>query len=155
MKDRNCTSFSVDNSVLLREIRYYVIILILLCWKICHMFPMEQPAFPTRNAPIDKRNLFLLSGRAVSRCWHKNLQEKYVLPNRKSNFLNSIYLRKQTFKNQIAQIKLCKENHEVQLSLYISKLSIFSCQLFCSSFPFHYFTFCLRFFFSDCRYHRQ
>ena len=30
----------------------------------CHIFPgvMEKPAFPTKDAPIDKRNLFLLSG---------------------------------------------------------------------------------------------
>ena len=32
------------------------------------MFPgvIEKPAFSTRDAPIDKRNLFVLSGRAVS-----------------------------------------------------------------------------------------
>ena len=43
-----------------------------------HMFPcvMEKPAFPARDAPIDKRNLFLLIGRAVSRCRHTSLQEK-------------------------------------------------------------------------------
>ena len=43
-----------------------------------HMFPcvMEKPVFPTRDVPIDKRNLFLLSGRAVSRCRDKSLQEK-------------------------------------------------------------------------------
>ena len=38
----------------------------------------EKPAFPTRDAPIDKRNLFLLSGIAVFRCRHKSLQEKKV-----------------------------------------------------------------------------
>ena len=44
----------------------------------CHMLPfvMEKPAFPTRDAKIDKRNLFLLSERAVSRCEHKGLQGK-------------------------------------------------------------------------------
>ena len=40
-----------------------------------HMFPcvMEKPAFPTRDEPLDKTNLFVLSGRAVSRCRHKSL----------------------------------------------------------------------------------
>ena len=69
------------------------------------MFPclMEKPAFSTRDAPIDKTNLFLLSGRTVSRCKYKN--------------------------------------HGVQLSLYILKLSIFSCQLFCNSCSFSLFHF--------------
>ena len=37
--------------------------------KICHMFPsvMEKPAFLAWDAPIDKRNLFLLSGKDFSR----------------------------------------------------------------------------------------
>ena len=47
---------------------------------------MEKPAFLTGDAPIDKGNLFLLSGRAVSRCSYKSLQEKQVLTDRKSNF---------------------------------------------------------------------
>ena len=53
-------------------------ILILLWWKMCYMFPcvMEKPAFATRDAPIDKRNLFLLSWWAISRCKHKSLKEK-------------------------------------------------------------------------------
>ena len=46
----------------------------------------EKPAFPTGDAPIDKRNLFLLSGRAVFRCRQKSLQEKYVPTDRKNNF---------------------------------------------------------------------
>ena len=52
------------------------------------MFPciMEKPAFPIRDTPIDERNLFLPSGRAVSRCRHKILQKNLVLTNRKSNF---------------------------------------------------------------------
>ena len=37
---------------------------------------MEKPAFPTKDAPIDKRNLFLLGGRAVSHCREKRLLEK-------------------------------------------------------------------------------
>ena len=45
-------------------------------------------------------------------------------------------------------MKLCKENHGIQLSLYILKLSIFSCQPFCNSgIHFHYFTFCFKFYF--------
>ena len=59
--------------------RYFkacLIILILLWWKMCHMFPCfrEKPGFPTRNTPIDK--LFLLSEWAAFRCGHKSLQEK-------------------------------------------------------------------------------
>ena len=44
------------------------------------MFPCfrEKPGFPTRDAPVDKRNLFLLSGRAVFRCRYKTSQEKQV-----------------------------------------------------------------------------
>ena len=42
---------------------------------------MEKPAFPTRDAPIGKRNLFLLSGRAVSSCRHK-IMEKPAFPTR-------------------------------------------------------------------------
>ena len=39
------------------------------------MFPrvMERPAFPIKDASLDKRNLFLLTRRAVSRCRHKKL----------------------------------------------------------------------------------
>ena len=37
---------------------------------------LEKPAFPTKDALIDKRNLFLLGGRAVSRCRQKRLLEK-------------------------------------------------------------------------------
>ena len=42
------------------------------------MFPcvMEKPTFPTKEATTDKKNLFLLSGRAISPCKHKSLQKK-------------------------------------------------------------------------------
>ena len=111
----------------------------------CHIFPCvtEKPAFPTRDAPIDKRNVFLLSRRAVSRCRHKSLHEKQVptVFQIGSKFPNSNYLRKQTFKSWIVQIKRCTENHGVQLSLYILELSIFSCQPFCNSCSFSLFHF--------------
>ena len=97
----------------------------------CHMFPcvMEKSAFPIRDAPIDKRNLFLLSGRAVSHCRHKSLQKSWFQLIEKK-ISNSNYLRKQTLNSRNAQIKICK----VQLiSLYILQLSIFSCQLLCNS----------------------
>ena len=43
-------------------------------------------------------------------------------------------MRKQTLNSRIVQVKICKENHGVQLiSLYILKLSIFSRQLLCNS----------------------
>ena len=37
---------------------------------------IEKPVFPTKDAPIDKRNLFLLSGRVDSHGRHKSLQEE-------------------------------------------------------------------------------
>ena len=45
-----------------------------------------ETSFSYQDTPIDKRNLFLLSGRAVSHCRHKSLQGKYVPTDRKSNF---------------------------------------------------------------------
>ena len=56
---------------------YYLIILILLCWKMSPMFACfrEKLAFPTRDTVIDKRKMFLLSRRAVSRWSHNSLQE--------------------------------------------------------------------------------
>ena len=45
----------------------------------------EKPAFPTRDTPTDKRNLILLSGRAIFRCRHKGLQKKLVPTDRKDN----------------------------------------------------------------------
>ena len=111
----------------------------------CHIFPCvtEKPAFPTRDAPIDKRNVFLLSRRAVNHCRHKSLHEKQVptVFQIGSKFPNSNYLRKQTFKSWIVQIKRCTENHGVLLSLYILELSIFSCQPFCNSCSFSLFHF--------------
>ena len=53
-----------------------------------HLFPCikEKPAFPITDAQIDKRNLFLISGRTVPRCRHKSFQEKEVPTDRESNF---------------------------------------------------------------------
>ena len=72
-----------------------------------HMFPcfMEKPAFPTRDAPIDKRNLFLLSGRAVSGCRHKSLQKNYVSTDRKSSLEILIICE-----NKLSKAELCKSN---------------------------------------------
>ena len=111
----------------------------------CHIFPcvMEKPAFSTRDAPIDKRNVFLLSRRAVFRFRDKSFHEEQVptVFQIGSKFPNSNYLRKQTFKSRIVQIKRCTENQGVQLSLYILELSIFSCQPFCNSCSFSLFHF--------------
>ena len=73
----------------------------------CHMFPcvVEKPTFPTRDAPIDKRNLFLLSERAVSRCRHKSLKEKYVPTYRESNFQILIICE-----NKLPKTELYKSN---------------------------------------------
>ena len=111
----------------------------------CHIFPcvMEKPAFSTRDAPIDKRNVFLLSRRAVFRFRDKSFHEEQVptVFQIGSKFPNSNYLRKQTFKRRIVQIKRCTENHGVQLSPYILEISIFSCQPFCNSYSFSLFHF--------------
>ena len=71
------------------------------------MFPcvMEKPAFPTRDAPMDKRNLFLLSGRTVSRCTRKSLQEKLVPTDRKVNFQILIICE-----NKLSKVELYKSN---------------------------------------------
>ena len=81
--------------------------LILLWWKMCHMFPciMVKPVFPTRDAPIDQRNLFLLSGKAVSSCRHKSFHEKQVLTDRKSNFRILVVCE-----NKLSKAKLYKSN---------------------------------------------
>ena len=73
----------------------------------CHMFPcvMEKPAFPTRDTPIDKRNLLPLSGRAVFRCRHKRLHEKSVPPDQKNNFQILIICE-----NKLSKAELCKSN---------------------------------------------
>ena len=44
-------------------------------------------------------------------------------------------------------MKLCKQNHGVHLSLYILKLPYFLVNYFVISVPFHYFTFCVKFYF--------
>ena len=92
------------------------------------MFPcaMEKTAFPTRDALIHKRNLFLLSGRAVSHCRQKSLQEKQVPTDQKKINLQILI----NGKNKLSNAKLYKSNLGVHLSLYILKLSIFFCQLF-------------------------
>ena len=79
------------------------------------MFPcvMEKPAFPVRDVPIDKSNLFLLSGREVSRCKRKSLQEKLVPTDRKSGFkiliiCESKFSKAELYKSNFAKkIKEC------------------------------------------------
>ena len=94
---------------------------------------------PIKDLPIDKKNLFLLSGRAVSRCSHKTLQEKLVATDRQSNFQILITWENKLSKAELQKLKFAKKpkkqtnNNGVQLSFYIVKLSIFSCQLFCNS----------------------
>ena len=59
-------------------------------------------------------------------------------------------MQKQSFKSQTVQIKFCKGNQRVQLSLYILKLFIVSCQLFCNSCSFSLFHDLLQILFSCC-----
>ena len=97
--------------------------------------------------------MFLLSRTVVSRCRHKKGRCK----KRRFQMIGKVISksnnrRKQTFKSRVVQIKLCKENPGVQLSLYILKLFIFSCQLFCNSRSFSLFHFLLKIIFSYYRY---
>ena len=73
----------------------------------CHMFPgfREKPAFPARDASINKRNLFLLSGRVVFHCRHKSQPEKQVLTDRKNNFQILIVCE-----NKLSKTELYKSN---------------------------------------------
>ena len=89
------------------------------------MFPCfrEKPAFPTRDAPIDKRKLLLLSGRAMFGYRHKSLQEKQVSTDRTNKF-SKAELYKSNFLKKISQCNYL---------LKFKKLSIFSCQFFCNS----------------------
>ena len=75
------------------------------------MFPcvMEKPAFPTRDAPIDKRNFFLISGRAISRCRHKSLQENWIPTDRKSNFQILIICENKILKAEIYKSNFVKK----------------------------------------------
>ena len=67
------------------------------------MFPCfrEKPPFPTRDAQIDKINLFLQVGRVVFRCRHKSLQEKYVPTDRKNDFQILIICENKLFKAEL------------------------------------------------------
>ena len=119
----------------------YLIILILLCRKMCFIFPcvMKKPAFATRDESIDKLNLFFLSGRTVSRCRRKR-KEKSVPTDRKKKLQILIICE-----NKLLKAELYKSNfaefHGAQLSLYILRLSIFSFQFFCNSCSFSLFHF--------------
>ena len=92
----------------------------------CFIFPcvMKKPAFATSDEPIDKLNLFFLSGRTVSRC-RRQRTEKLVPTDRKKKITNSNYLRKQTFKSRIIQIKLCGVSRSATISLHFETLHIF------------------------------
>ena len=70
---------------------------------------MEKPAFPTRDAQIDKRNLFPLSQRAVSLCRHKSLQKKQVPTDRKSNFHILIIFENKLSKAELYKSKFVKK----------------------------------------------
>ena len=90
------------------------------------MFPCfrEKPVFSTRDAPIDKRNLLLLSGRAVFRCRHKGLQEKQVPADRKS---------------KLSKAKLYKSNVVKKITECNYLFAFFVIPVY-----FHYFTFCFK-----------
>ena len=106
---------------------WYLIILILFCSKICHMFScvMEKPAFPNRDAPIDRRNLFLLSGRAVSNFRHKSLKEKQVPTDRKSDLQIQIICE-----NKLSKAELYKSTFVKTIPSHFNFLHIFASTFF-------------------------
>ena len=113
----------------------------------CHVFPcvMQKTTFPSRNTPIDKRNLFLLSGRVVSHFRHESLQEKQVPTDRKNNSQILIICE-----NKILKAELYKSNFVTKITecnyLFIFQNSPhFLVNLFVILVSFHYFTFCFKF----------
>ena len=79
----------------------------------CHVFPcvMQKTTFPSRNTPIDKRNLFLLSGRVVSHFRHESLQKKQVPTDRKNNSQILIICE-----NKILKAELYKSNFVTKIT---------------------------------------
>ena len=73
---------------------------------------MEKPASPNRDAPIDRRNLFLLSGRAVSSFRHKNLKEKQVPTDRKSDLQIQIICENKLSKAELYKSTFVKKMTE-------------------------------------------
>ena len=108
----------------------------------CHVFPcvMQKTTFPSRNTPIDKRNLFLLSGRVVSHFRHESLQKKQVPTDRKNNSQILIICE-----NKILKAELYKSNFVTKITecnyLFIFQNSPhFLVNLFVILVSFHYFT---------------
>ena len=113
----------------------------------CHVFPcvMQKTTFPSRNTPIDKRNLFLLSGRVVSHFRHESLQKKQVPTDRKNNSQILIICE-----NKILKAELYKSNFVTKITecnyLFVFQNSPhFLVNLFVILVSFHYFTFCFKF----------
>ena len=115
----------------------------------CHMFPCfrEKPAFPTRDAPIDKRNLFLLSGRAVFRCRHKSLQEKWVPTDRKNNFQILIICENKLSKSELYKANFVEKITECNYLFTFYNSPHFLVNFFVIPVHFHCFTFCFKFYF--------
>ena len=101
---------------------------------------MKKPDFPTRDAPIEKTNLFLLSGRAVFRYRNKSLQEKQAQTDRKNNFKILIICE-----NKLSKAELQKSNFVKKIKQYNSPY--FLVKFFVIPVHFHYFTFCFKLYF--------
>ena len=93
----------------------------------CHMIPsvMDKPVFPTRDEPIDQRNLFLLSGKAVSRCKLNSLQEKQVQSDQKSNFQILVICENKPSKVKLDKSNFVKKITECNYLLHFKTLHIF------------------------------
>ena len=94
----------------------------------CHvfLFIMEKPAFSTKDALAGKKNLFLLSRKAVSRCRHKSLHKKQVPTDPKSSFEILIICENKLSKSDLYQSSFVKKQRDATISLHFKTLNIFS-----------------------------
>ena len=113
----------------------------------CHMFPcvMEKTTFPSSNTPIDKRNLFLLSGIVVSNFRHESLQEKQVPTDRKSNSQILIIRENKILKAESYKSNFVTKITECNYLFIFQNPPYFLVNLFVIPVSFHYFTFCSKF----------
>ena len=105
----------------------------------CHMSPCFRGE--TRAAPIDKRNLFLLSRRVVFRCRHKSFKLT-----EKNNFQILIICKSKLSKAERYKSNVIKKITDCNftISLHFKTFHIFSSTFLVMSVHFHYFTFCLK-----------
>ena len=114
-------------------------------WVTCFHVLGEKPVFPARDALIDKRNLFLLSGRAVFRCMHKHLEETYVPTDRKNNFQILIICGNKLSKAKFYKSNFVRKITECNYLVTFYNSPYFHVNFFVIPVYFYYFTFCFKF----------